>query len=205
MATVPQTPSLDNLLARYATPEGLPGYAIRTADHRVFFIDADAQCTQLDNSYRPHLVLLGVNLSERQQVLDRVAGGYAAVACSRDEGGRKMSPPPSPRIAPRFAPWWRTSRPRPRRSCPLRSTAASRPPSSWCWRTISRRTRMARPRWAAVTRSRWYRLVGTTCDCQDFTRGQAPEGWCQHRIAAGIHKRVQELAGEAIRTAPPTL
>ena len=132
-----------------------PGYAIRTADHRVFFIDADAQCTQLDNSYRPHLVLLGdVNLSERQQVLDRVAGGYAAVACSRDEGGRKMSPPPSPRIAPRFAPWWRTSRPRPRRSCPLRSTAASRPPSSWCWRTISRRTRMARPRWAAVTRSR---------------------------------------------------
>jgi len=38
-----------------------------------------------------------------------------------------------------------------------------------------------------------YRLVGTTCECQDFTRGQAPEGWCQHRIAAGIHKRVQEL------------
>jgi hypothetical protein len=39
-----------------------------------------------------------------------------------------------------------------------------------------------------------YRLVGTTCECQDFTRGQAPEGWCQHRIAAGIHKRVHELA-----------
>ena len=37
-----------------------------------------------------------------------------------------------------------------------------------------------------------YRLVGTTCECQDFTRGQAPDGWCQHRIAAGIHKRVQE-------------
>jgi hypothetical protein len=38
-----------------------------------------------------------------------------------------------------------------------------------------------------------YRLVGTACECQDFTRGQAPEGWCQHRIAAGIHKRVQQL------------
>ena len=38
-----------------------------------------------------------------------------------------------------------------------------------------------------------YRLVGTTCECQDFTRGQAPEGWCQHRIAAGIAKRVGEL------------
>ena len=42
-----------------------------------------------------------------------------------------------------------------------------------------------------------YRLVGTTCECQDFTRGQAPEGWCQHRIAAGIARRVQE------RLAPP--
>jgi hypothetical protein len=38
-----------------------------------------------------------------------------------------------------------------------------------------------------------YRLVGTTCECPDFTRGQAPDGWCQHRIAAGIQKRVQEL------------
>jgi hypothetical protein len=38
-----------------------------------------------------------------------------------------------------------------------------------------------------------YRLEGTSCECQDFTRGQAPDGWCQHRIAAGIAKRVQEL------------
>jgi hypothetical protein len=38
-----------------------------------------------------------------------------------------------------------------------------------------------------------YRLVGATCECQDFTRGQAPDGWCRHRIAAGIAKRVQEL------------
>jgi hypothetical protein len=38
-----------------------------------------------------------------------------------------------------------------------------------------------------------YRLVGPTCECQDFTRGQAPGGWCQHCIAAGIQKRVGEL------------
>jgi hypothetical protein len=38
-----------------------------------------------------------------------------------------------------------------------------------------------------------YLLVGTACECQDFTRGQAPDGWCQHRIAAGIQKRVREL------------
>jgi hypothetical protein len=38
-----------------------------------------------------------------------------------------------------------------------------------------------------------YRLVGDTCECQDWRHGKAPEGWCQHRIAAGIHKRVGEV------------
>jgi hypothetical protein len=38
-----------------------------------------------------------------------------------------------------------------------------------------------------------YLLVGTTCECQDFQHDKAPEGWCQHRIAAGIAKRVQEV------------
>jgi hypothetical protein len=38
-----------------------------------------------------------------------------------------------------------------------------------------------------------YRLMGDTCECQDWRHGQAPGGWCQHRIAAGIAKRVQEL------------
>ena len=37
-----------------------------------------------------------------------------------------------------------------------------------------------------------YRLQGTACTCQDFAYGKAPGGWCAHRIAAGIHKRVQE-------------
>src|SRR4030095_960015 len=37
------------------------------------------------------------------------------------------------------------------------------------------------------------RLVGPPCECQDFTRGQTPDGWCQHRIAAGMQKRVGEL------------
>ena len=38
-----------------------------------------------------------------------------------------------------------------------------------------------------------YRLVGDTCECQDWQHGKAPQGWCQHRIAAGIHKRVGEV------------
>ena len=42
-----------------------------------------------------------------------------------------------------------------------------------------------------------YLLTGRSCECQDFTRGQAPDGWCQHRIAAGIHKRVQEMAAQS--------
>ena len=42
-----------------------------------------------------------------------------------------------------------------------------------------------------------YRLEGHSCECQDFTRGQAPDGWCQHRIAAGIAKRVQEIVPQS--------
>jgi hypothetical protein len=38
-----------------------------------------------------------------------------------------------------------------------------------------------------------YRLVGDTCECQDWRHGKAPGGWCQHRIAAGIQKRVGEV------------
>jgi hypothetical protein len=41
--------------------------------------------------------------------------------------------------------------------------------------------------------TRYYRLVGATCTCTDFTQERAPEGWCKHRIAAGIQKRVQEM------------
>jgi hypothetical protein len=48
-----------------------------------------------------------------------------------------------------------------------------------------------------------YLLVGTACECQDFTRGQAPEGWCQHRIAAGIHQRVGELLPPEPAPVPP--
>lgn len=50
-----------------------------------------------------------------------------------------------------------------------------------------------------------YRLVGTACECQDFTRGQAPGGWCQHRIAAGIAKRVGELLAAPVPVEPETV
>jgi hypothetical protein len=49
---------------------------------------------------------------------------------------------------------------------------------------------------------RSYQLIGTTCTCQDFQHGKAPEGWCQHRIAAGIDKRVRELLAATPPTAP---
>src|SRR2546428_14173142 len=33
-----------------------------------------------------------------------------------------------------------------------------------------------------------YHIVNGSCDCKDFPR--APSGWCKHRIAAGLAKRV---------------
>jgi len=43
---------------------------------------------------------------------------------------------------------------------------------------------------------RVYHLQGTACECQDFTSGKAPEGWCQHRVAAGIARRVEQVMGK---------
>jgi hypothetical protein len=48
-------------------------------------------------------------------------------------------------------------------------------------------------------------LTGQACTCADFERGQAPEGWCAHRIAAGIQKRVQELLPPAAADKMPPL
>jgi hypothetical protein len=47
--------------------------------------------------------------------------------------------------------------------------------------------------YSATDATRRYVLQGTSCTCADYERGQAPDGWCAHRIAAGIHKRVGEL------------
>ena len=50
---------------------------------------------------------------------------------------------------------------------------------------------------SATDATRCYVLQGHGCTCADFERQQAPEGWCCHRIAAGIRKRVQELLPQA--------
>jgi hypothetical protein len=84
MVTVPETASAGNLIARYATFHNEPGYALRLADRRVFFVDHEAQCTPLTNADIPALTLLGdVNTAERQHLLDTLAGGAAAICTSR--------------------------------------------------------------------------------------------------------------------------
>jgi hypothetical protein len=48
-----------------------------------------------------------------------------------------------------------------------------------------------------------YTLAHGQCTCQDFQRGQAPGGWCQHRIARALYHRVRErLASEAPQDEP---
>jgi hypothetical protein len=57
--------------------------------------------------------------------------------------------------------------------------------------------------YSATDATRRYVLQGTSCTCADYERGQAPEGWCAHRIAAGIAKRVGELLPPALRPDAP--
>jgi hypothetical protein len=57
---------------------------------------------------------------------------------------------------------------------------------------------------SATDATRRYVLQGTSCTCADYERGQAPSGWCAHRIASGIRKRVHELLPQStpVETAP---
>src|SRR5215831_12930571 len=41
-----------------------------------------------------------------------------------------------------------------------------------------------------------YFVVNGTCECPDFTK--APQNFCKHRIAAGIHKRAYALAKQRL-------
>lgn len=73
--------------ARYATFHGTAGYAIRTPDMQVLFVDASAQGTILRNEDAPFLVLLGdMNIAVAQHMADAHLGGAAAIACTRMEG-----------------------------------------------------------------------------------------------------------------------
>ena len=84
MQTVATLTSTGNLIVRYATFHGEPGYAIRTPDSRVIFVDHDAQSLTLTNADIPTLTLLGdVNTAEAQALADFFAGGAAAMCVSR--------------------------------------------------------------------------------------------------------------------------
>jgi hypothetical protein len=47
-----------------------------------------------------------------------------------------------------------------------------------------------------------YTLVGAACDCQDFTYGRAPGGFCQHKIAANLHKSVERVLARRAEPEP---
>jgi hypothetical protein len=41
--------------------------------------------------------------------------------------------------------------------------------------------------------TRYYKLVGHSCTCTDFTSGKAPEGMCKHRLAANLLKSAERV------------
>jgi len=52
--------------------------------------------------------------------------------------------------------------------------------------------------------TRYYRLEGLTCTCTDYTQEKAPGGWCKHRIAAGLHKRLGQMLAAEVPCDPTT-
>jgi hypothetical protein len=71
-------------VARYARLDTvIEGYAVRTPDRRVFFLDGTT-VTELTNADIPRLTLLGdVTLVEEQQQSDRMRGDVAHIASTR--------------------------------------------------------------------------------------------------------------------------
>ena len=67
---------------RYATYDGFEGYAAASDDLTILFRTTGSLWTPVANM--SELVILGlVGDAECQLVLDTLAGGYAAIACSR--------------------------------------------------------------------------------------------------------------------------
>jgi hypothetical protein len=84
--TVAEMSPVRNLIVRYATFHNEPGYAIRTPDRRVLFVDHSAHSCALANSDIPFLIHLGdVNTAEAQALVDFLAGGVAAISVSRKQ------------------------------------------------------------------------------------------------------------------------
>ena len=83
MATVPH--SSVPAKAFYATLHGLSGVLTRPADHVLFLEPESGAVVTLTEADYPELTVLGEVASSMQQYLsDMAAGGYAAIACSRE-------------------------------------------------------------------------------------------------------------------------
>ena len=87
MQTVLETTPARKPRAFHAQFHGLSGVITRPADAVLFLEHASGAVVTLTPADHPHLVVLGaVEDSMVQYVADMAAGGYAAVACSREEG-----------------------------------------------------------------------------------------------------------------------
>lgn len=85
MQTVPTLTT--NVKAFYATFHGLSGVITLSRGVARFLEPETSAVVTLGAADVPHLVKLGaVDLAMAQYVSDMDAGGYAAVACGRDEG-----------------------------------------------------------------------------------------------------------------------
>ena len=83
------TPSRKPGRAYYATLHGLSGVITKPADHILFLEPESGAVVTLTEADYPELTVLGEVASSMQQYLsDMAAGGYAAIACSRENSGR---------------------------------------------------------------------------------------------------------------------
>ena len=85
MATVMTSTPSCKPQAYYATFHGLSGVITKPAGHVLFLEHESGAVVTVTNADVPHLVVLGEVASSMQQYIsDMTAGGYAAIACTRE-------------------------------------------------------------------------------------------------------------------------
>jgi hypothetical protein len=85
MATVMESPKAGKTF--YATLYDESGLMGKVKSVIYFLRYSDGEVIEFEPTMSPWVCILGeAGIADSQQIADRVAGGYAALACSRDEG-----------------------------------------------------------------------------------------------------------------------
>jgi hypothetical protein len=84
MATLTESSPVRKPKAFYCTVYDAHGVLAKLDDGVIYFVGDDGSITEYEPEMAPWVTILGeVGLVDTQQIMDRLHGGYATIACTR--------------------------------------------------------------------------------------------------------------------------